>query len=414
MKKIRYLQNFIFNMDVALVNIFIRRDSKIVLVGAWMGDKFADNSRFLYQYLHLNRDKLGLKRVIWYTRNQKVYDDLKQLGYDVIKGGTGKAVYWHLKSGIHIICNDSLDFMPIKPDIETRFSWGAKKIQLWHGVGMKSVGEGSNKEKKKKNSKGRISNFVSELVKHSSVFSSGGWQNCYFLSSSRFNGEVNIRIAGCRKENLIFSCYPRNCQCLKYMKTEGNVINCIKKYRRSILFLPTFRDANVEYDNPINNVKIRKFLDENNILWIEKSHPADKNNWNTELQSNNILKLDSDFDINVLYPFVDIILTDYSSVSFDAIYHNIPLIMYTPDYVRFKNGNVGFLFDVSDWCGAFMVYTIDDLILTLMNCILAPDIYIKERIESYRRLNEIFWDCEDSSYEKFIKDCKLIKYKGDK
>lgn len=408
MKKIRYPLNFIFNIITALANIFIRRDQKVILVGAWMGEKFADNSRFLYQYLYLNKDKLGLKRVIWYTRNAKVYDDLTKQGYDVIQHGGKHVAYWHLKSGVHIICNDSLDFMPVKPDIETRFSWGAKKIQLWHGVGMKSVGADSNKERKKNSKKSDFNRAISTLIKHSSILSSGGWQNCFFLSSSHFNGEVNIRIAGCKENNLLYSCYPRNCECLEYLNNESEIIAYLNRYRKRILFLPTFRDDDVKYENPIDSLAIRTFLETNDVLWIEKSHPADKNFINESNKYKNVLLLDSDFDVNVLYPFVDVVLTDYSSVSFDAIYHEIPLIMYTPDYLSFKEGSVGFLFDISDFCGQFMVCTLDDLLVFLEKSISSPETYKAERKTSYKKLKKIFWDSKESAYCKFIKDSKII------
>lgn len=66
------IKNIEKNIDVAFKTIHKHRNKRIVLVGAWMGTKFADNSRYLYQYLFANKKKLGLKKVIWITRNKDV------------------------------------------------------------------------------------------------------------------------------------------------------------------------------------------------------------------------------------------------------------------------------------------------------------------------------------------------------
>ena len=36
------------NLFTGAVNLVIRRDRRVLLFGSWMGDRYADNSRFLY------------------------------------------------------------------------------------------------------------------------------------------------------------------------------------------------------------------------------------------------------------------------------------------------------------------------------------------------------------------------------
>lgn len=114
------------NLYVGLESGVIHRDPHIVLFGAWMGAKFADNSRFLYQYLEKNKSKLGLKRVIWVTRSSEVESMLKNMGYECYLCGTKESKYWHLKSGVHIVCN-ATNRQGHEADIDIQYSWGAKK-----------------------------------------------------------------------------------------------------------------------------------------------------------------------------------------------------------------------------------------------------------------------------------------------
>jgi len=52
------LKNASVNLAVCVYGLFFKRDNKIILVGAWMGEKFADNSRFLFQYLTSHKEAL--------------------------------------------------------------------------------------------------------------------------------------------------------------------------------------------------------------------------------------------------------------------------------------------------------------------------------------------------------------------
>ena len=54
----------LINLLVFIANLFIRRDKKVLLFGSWMGNRFADNSRFLFQHLAAHRDAYGLKHIV--------------------------------------------------------------------------------------------------------------------------------------------------------------------------------------------------------------------------------------------------------------------------------------------------------------------------------------------------------------
>lgn len=124
-------KNASVNLAVCVYGLFFKRNNKIILVGAWMGEKFADNSRFLFQYLISNKEALEIDTVVWATRNEKVYRELNEIGYISVLCGTKESKYWHLKAGTHIICNAS-NRAGHEADIDIQYSWGQKNsIVAW-------------------------------------------------------------------------------------------------------------------------------------------------------------------------------------------------------------------------------------------------------------------------------------------
>lgn len=389
---IRYLINILFNIYTALAALFIRKDDKIIVIGSWMGKRFADNSRYLFQFLSQNKESLDLKHVVWITRDKKIYDSLNSLGYEVCMSGTKQSRKWHLRAGIHIICNN-YSYGNILPDIDTRFSWKAKKIQLWHGVGMKAVGKASNSITKTDNKTLEFSRMHHRLI---SMLYEGGWSDAYVLSTSEVNAEINKRIFLLDDSRIIRSAYPRNCECIQLLSDERLMVQKIKDYKTRILYLPTFRDDNSKYIHPLTSNVVQTLIRDNKILWIEKAHSADKL-YKAPLANKYVMELDTNFDCNILYPYIDIVITDYSSVAFDGIYKSIPTIMYSPDYEDFKNGNVGFLFDVKEKCGSIMTYDIPSTVDFIRECI-NGSFMTEKRERTYKFVRHDFFDNKESDY----------------
>lgn len=394
------------NLCVAIYGVFFPRDKRVVLFGAWMGEKFSDNSRFLFQYLEKNKDKLGIDNVIWATRNGIVRDKLTNIGYKVVLCGSKESKYWHLKSGIHIICNAN-NRCGHDADIDIQYSWGAKKIQLWHGVGMKKVGASANSHHDFGCSKGLWSKIKRNRL-FNALTSEGGWNEAYFLSTSEINKKINMDLAACSDKSVFISGYPRNCPCLSLFSEEMEIINKIKKYNGCILYLPTFRldDSNIVY--PIAYEDVKKFLVENNFLWIEKPHSASKQLM-SEKESNNVLCLDSSFDINVLYPYVSAVVSDYSSCVFDAVYHHIPTIMFTPDLDEFELGSNGLLFDIRDYCNAVLAFD-ENVLIDYLNKISSFSFFKSKSTEQfYEKVRNDFWNNSDYSYNEIWNDILRLK-----
>lgn len=327
-------------------SLFWKRDRTIILVGAWFGEKFSDNSRYLYQYLAENKKQLGLKRVVWVTCNKKVYNELKKNKYDVLMMRSKESLEVHKHAGVHIVCNSSSG----NGDILGQYSYGAKKINLWHGVNVKGIGYGSNEFKKQEEKHKLIYSIFKKFFLYSGIFrsfvSKGGWGNCYYLSSGRWNTRVMKQNLWLPSSHFVESNYPRNTNVIRMMPEEKEYVRLIKNYKYTILYLPTFRKGRYKID--IERVLHVLENMEDDYLVLYKPHPASE-----EVYVNNSIKvLPYDFDVNVIMPYITLLLTDYSSCANDAIYHKKKCLYFVPDIEEYIRGENGFLSNPTKYmCG---------------------------------------------------------------
>ncbi len=345
MNKLKFLISNIIGQVKAL---FAKRDKGVVLFGAWFGKRFADNTRYLFQYLSENKEKLGLKNVVWVSRERALVEELCQMGYEAYEMDSEESVYFHKKAYYHIICNTTVSGGGLDSDILSAYSCGAKRINLWHGLGgIKGVNFASREHLSFKKEHPFLC-FLKEFLHSLRVYRvfamlPGSWAECYYLSTTPFETEIFNKYFQMPKKYYIESGYPRNDVSYKLRESEKEVIDLIKTKNKTVLYMPTFRSSNDNFTPPLADSRLVRLFEEKGWLWIEKKHSADKTNLLNETESNAVLRLNFDFDANTILPFVDAVVTDYSSVSWDALYHSKPTVFYMPDYDYYMNSDRGFV-----------------------------------------------------------------------
>ena len=399
----KYIKNIIFFLITIIINTFIiKRDQSTVLVGSWMGQKFADNSRFLFQFLSYNKNQLGLKKIIWATRNEGLYRELTDMKYDCCLMNTRESMYWHLKSGIHILCNATSSDGRFGADLDTKFSYGAKKIQLWHGVGVKAIGANSNFYRMDE------SKTFNRLYLKKEFGIEGGWGNAFFLCTSPHNMAINLSNENYIKKYMFISAYPRYCKCLQYLDEEKTVITRLSEKQFSILYLPTFRSVDTGYIHPLNNNNLRHLIKEDeSLLWLEKQHSASKNSDGSFETLESVMVLDTNFDVNVLIDYVNVVITDYSSVAFDAFHKNIPAVLFTPDLETYQMKDKGLLVDYGNLFSDIIVKDAEALI-DLIKQIQNGSYFTAERKELYNSIEKEFFMNQHKDYIEIWEDIKQL------
>ena len=379
------------NIIMAIRSVFWKRQKDIVLFGAWFGNKFADNSRFLFQYLSENKDALNLKHVVWVTRKENVCKTLRAMGYECYMMDSPESIRYHIQAFMHIVCNSTANSKGFIPDIDIRYSFGAKRVNLWHGVGVVKGVNCASKEYKSRKENHKIIYALKEFMERFKLYRQfvthvGGWGDFYFLSPTETDTKQFEQFSYIPRKNFIEALYPRTCPCPKMTDEEKNVLDIMKRYDKVVMYLPTFRTGNNKFDFSLVAENLKDTLAEENILWIQKAHSAS----NTVLKEEigNILNLSPDFDINVIMPYITMLITDYSSAASDARFFYKPVLFYVPDLDDYINGDNGVTENAEELLRGPQFFSIDELKYGLIKYINNPN---SAKPEDYDEIRYKYW-----------------------
>jgi len=281
-------------------------------------------------------------------------------------------------------------------------------IELWHGLPLKTIGH-----------------FAGTDHPNAAARLSATWR------LRRFATSVDYLITTSKLERLIFSSallidpgkililgQPR-CDALYRPQDAGIDALCRILGRddiaekRILLYLPTFR----EYDTGASrrileeilvSERFRRFVEDENLLFICKPHSHDENAFQAYNGEHIHILLNDDLQRagNTIYDFlnaVDILVTDYSSVYFDFLHLNRPIVFYVPDIEEYRNQRGFILEPFRDWAPGEVSTDVDELIGALTSTLAGPDRWEPERAR-LRRL--LFRYADDRACERV---CRLIE-----
>lgn len=342
-----------------LAYLFPRNNKKWVF-GTNVG--FTDNAKYLYLYT-LERNEV---RTIWITNKKDVVKMMRSLNLEVYPKWSPKGLWHCLTAGRYIFTCHSNDI--------NFFTVGrAKKIELWHGVGIK--GDSSGKEGKKRDD--AIKSLIYKIMaphnyeKFDLFLSTGPLMNEHF--TKMFNLENGV---------LFDSSYPR-CNFLQqpmsrildhirlYEPQEvQQLIDKFKQYDNIYLYMPTWRanlkDSFLE-EAGFDIVKLNDIMKQTNSLFLLKLHPAVRHQKDhTNLES--ILFLDSGMDVYSILPFTTTLITDYSSIYYDyLLMENKHVFLFPFDYEQYITNSKSLAFDFDTYTPGVRAYTFEDLLNIITN-----------------------------------------------
>lgn len=359
-----YLKSTIVN----LLNLFLYFSTKLFsrkkekwVFGSWYGEKYSDNTKYLYEYVIKNHKNID---AIWISKDKIIVNEINNNGGKAFVYGTWKANFNVATSKIVFMTQKYLDLAPIY------LIGGAIKVQLWHGVAFKKIGYDSFEVKK--NILKKINQKVQNLLFRYDI---------HIASSEEYKNKLSkaFRID---KHQIIDVGQPRNDTFFdkKYISETKNIvlINLYKKYKielknkKIITYLPTFRDKksinfDFNYLKDSDNRKLMKILDKHNCVIIQKPHYVNskQENKNSNEKNNRILNLALDIDTQHLLLSSDILITDYSSCYFDFLLFNRPIIHYVYDYDEYKNNDRGLYYSIEEAKGGAVSYNFEELLQCL-------------------------------------------------
>lgn len=403
-KSTKKLMLFLINASVLLISFMVPKSNKMAVVGGWFGRRFADNSKYFYLYLNANLNNLGFDKVVWITRSKEIKHELTKEGYEVYYVWSIPSIWYHLRAKYHVI-----DQAPT--DINAFFSVRSQRINLWHGFPLKKIGHYmENGDFAKKTA-------IQKLVNKWTI--RGCWADHYILATSEFSAEVLKKAFGVDENKIIISGYPRNYESIsdnpiKYVpqnekKSYEKIEKFLEEGYKIIGYFPTFRDKRETLIFGTENIEeINKFLEyckNAKIKFVGKFHFAGKNDKFGIIKDHEaFINLPSEADVYTFLNQLDILITDYSSIYFDFLLWNRPIIFFPYDLEYYRDEDRGLIFDYEEFTPGHKVYTIEELKSMLSKSV---DVIIEGYEDKFRqRANQlkskIFGDYKQMGMEQLI------------
>lgn len=281
-----------------------------------------------------------------------------------------------------------------------------KLIQLWHAAGaFKTFGFSRLKKE------GGINQDSLNHRSYDYAITSSNETKKFYAEGFAISDE-KIKVTGIPRTDIFFN--------EDYKKKARN--DFYKKFphlkdKKIILFAPTFRgegkdDAfypmdkfDIEYlIESINNPNFKKNNQSNSsnneeketeYALIIKHHPFIKEKTKiSEKYKNNIIDLSKNSEINDLLFITDILITDYSSVIFEASLLNIPMLFYSHDLQEYLK-NRGFYYDYNVFVPGKILNSFEKIITAINS-----DDFDKYKLKNFK--NRFFNDFDGKSSQKVV------------
>lgn len=258
-----------------------------------------------------------------------------------------------------------------------------KNVKLWHGFplkGMNFMKVDLNNTNTSTHEKVHLQFSKVDKVTSYGVVYNTLMGACFGLSRNKFE------ITGMPRNDVLLLSDGKKKLENKFEFTKGKKI---------ILYMPTFRETAYGEKNGSTsgyffefndfNIKdIDNFCNQNNIVILIKIHPFDYKLLDNVILNSKSIKLISDEDFNGsdFYEFVnatDILMTDYSSIYFDFLLLDRPIIFTNVDATDYEQ-NRGFLLEPIDfWRPGETINSTKEFMCVVKNILSGKDNYSEKR-----------------------------------
>jgi len=328
LNKITWLVETLF---LYIFSYIIPKNNNLLLFGSMKTKYIWWNPKIYYLYLN---EKYWDKYTILFCDPKSTNTDERIKTY-----GKWFKKYWLiLRANALIIDACSFDLW-IKGVIGGKFNL----IQMWHWEPIKKIGFLSKLYISRRNP---IVLFFEKLeYKTYKLILSNPWSIEFIKWCFRNNSVTWIWVP--RNDLLL---HKNILNLIKNDIVEKQISTWKKDFKKVILLAPTFRETDSsDYFTQEEANKLNKVLKSEDYLLIIKTHPNETRWFLHEEYSNlqNITKV-MNYDATDFTPFVDIVMTDYSSIYIDFLLTWKPVIFYQKDLDEYINKERGLLYNPGD------------------------------------------------------------------
>lgn len=316
------LEAVVHALLATLATVVPFRDEDCWVFGARMGTEFADNPKYLF--VHVAEEHPDV-RAVWVSRDRSVVRDLQSEGYEAYHVWSPRSVWLTLRAGVVVLSHST-------HDVNQWFVGGATVAMLWHGVPLKTV------------------SWDAELPDLPLLARVGlrTLYDRYHLVTVPGPDAVDPLASGLGldPERFVVTGYPRNDALVGAFRedepvVEGDALSWLRRLgddRRVFVYLPTFREEGIRASERLPVEELEAVLADLDAVLVVKLHPWEDLDPGVVGGGSirRIHALPSEVDVYPLLAEADALVTDYSSVFFDYLLLDRPVVFFPYDRADYE------------------------------------------------------------------------------
>lgn len=309
---------------------FVPRDRRLWACGSFLGRRMGDNPKWFF--LEAVRRAGVEARVVWVTRDRQTLEAGQREGLPIVSSRSLRGIWVQLRARVYVVEQNIWD-------VGYWFSRRAVQVNVWHGIPLKQI------------------NLKMDDPDHALYRAHRGtrWQRATTAVThpwARLKADLmvatNDYVAGLMAgafeipdERVLRTGLPRNDALLAPdaapLEAERPLVDRVAHWRRTgrrvLFYMPTYRDHELrtEHGFPIRWDELNALLERCGAELLMKIHPTDDAQVPRDPAHGRLHVLGRFADPYPLLRHTDVLITDYSSVLFDFLLLDRPIVFFAYD-----------------------------------------------------------------------------------
>ncbi len=333
-------------------NTRVPKEKDLWVFSGFNKKNYMDNTKYLYEYVLEHYPQI---KAVWITADEEIFEELTEAGKPVVRADTRQCRKLVAKAAVaftdHFKMSDYGALSGMNDEL--------KIVQLWHGVGLKAIGDLKNTTVPGVKFSDDILPSPEDSKAQLRRKKLRYW--CYAFHRELFEKYFMLVCPGPERvamvadpwhiphENCFYSGHPRNIH-LHSDKTPHEGLR--------VLYAPTYRWSEVDEKNLVNQIvesgsEIQEALERLSGEIMIRLHPHTWRNYGAILdrlaEKFDRIKIDHEKDIYTTLAGYDILISDYSSIAYDFILLDRPAIFFNYDFQKFIRQECNLNYDYEEY-----------------------------------------------------------------
>jgi CDP-glycerol glycerophosphotransferase len=376
---------FLFAVPSMIVSFFLPREKKRVVFSAFLTKKFNSNSKYLF---------------LWFIQNLKQYDSYFVINDKKLRDHLNASIgnYFiethSIKGKLFVLASPLWFVSTLEMPVGGFFlNYRRTVIHLGHGTPLKNIGYSENNI-------GFIKTLYYNIMQTNISFS---------VASSPYFQPIIAKFLRFPIEKIFIAGQARNDQL--FVTSDFDIKTLVKDgSAKNILYAPTWRPASKLKMFPFDDLslsELEQFLVENKINIFLRTHPNLEEAIDPELFKLSNIYLFSGKQYHEIMDYLnefDALITDYSSIYFDYLLLDRPIIFLPYDYSEYMEV-IGMTVPFDEFAPGYKSYTMKEFFQHLLLSLGDNDMYKNER----ERVNSLVNTYQKENCKNFV---DILREKG--